>query len=61
LSGLGTKYHARHRKAGVTIYWPTDKRAVCVSSQLKRCSSTEVAAMIQGVLRHGTEMAIERQ
>jgi TnpA family transposase len=45
----------------VTIYWHTDKRAACVYSQLKRCSSSEVAAMIQGVLRHCTEMTIERQ
>jgi TnpA family transposase len=58
---LMTEYHARYRKAGVTIYWHTDKRAACVYSQLKRCSSSEVAAMIQGVLRHCTEMTIERQ
>jgi TnpA family transposase len=58
---LMTEYHARCRKAGVTIYWHTDKRAACVSSQLKRCSSSEVAAMIQGVLRHCTEMTIEPQ
>ena len=58
---LITEYHARYRKAGVTIYWHTDKRAACIYSQLKRCSSSEVAAMIQGVLRHCTEMTIERQ
>jgi TnpA family transposase len=58
---LITEYHARYRKAGVTIYWHTDKRAACIYSQLKRCSSSEVASMIQGVLRHCTEMTIERQ
>jgi Tn3 transposase DDE domain len=26
---LMTEYHARYRKAGVTIYWHTDKRAAC--------------------------------
>jgi TnpA family transposase len=57
---LMTKYHARYRKAGVTIYWHTDKREACVYSQLKRCSSSEVAAMIQGMLCHCTEMTIER-
>ena len=30
---LMTEYHARYRKAGVTIYWHTDKRAACVYSQ----------------------------
>jgi TnpA family transposase len=58
---LMTEYHARYRKAGVTIYWHTDKRAASVYSEFKRCSSSEVAAMIQGVLRHCTEMTIERQ
>ena len=49
---LMTEYHPRYRKAGVTIYWHTDKRAACVYSQFKRCSFSEVTAMIQGVLRH---------
>src|SRR3546814_8279492 len=33
----------------------------CVYSQLKRCSSSEVASMIEGVLRHCTDMEIQRQ
>jgi hypothetical protein len=32
-----------------------------IYSQLKRCSSSEVAAMIEGVLRHCTEMEVEKQ
>src|SRR5918995_3174221 len=31
------------------------------TSQLKRCSSSEVAAMIEGVLRHCTDMEVEQQ
>jgi TnpA family transposase len=50
-----------HRIGVRADYGHTDKRAACVYSQLKRCSSSEVAAMIQGVLRHCTEMTIERQ
>jgi TnpA family transposase len=38
-----------------------DKKAACIYSQLKRCSSSEVAAMITGVIRHCTQMAIDRQ
>ena len=34
---------------------------MCIYSQLKACSSSEVAAMIEGVLRHCTEMAVDRQ
>src|SRR3546814_15758206 len=43
------------------IYWHVGKRATCVYSQLKRCSSSEVASMIEGVLRHCTDMEIQRQ
>ena len=43
------------------IYWHVERKSACIYSQLKRCSSSEVAAMIEGVLRHCTEMAVERQ
>jgi len=38
-----------------------DKKAACIYSQLKQCSSSEVAAMIEGGLRHCTQIAIDRQ
>jgi TnpA family transposase len=43
------------------VYWHVDKNATCIYSQLKRVSSSEAAAMIQGVLKHCTEMKIEKQ
>ena len=43
------------------IYWHVERKAACIHSQLKTCSSSEVAAMINGVLRHCTEMSIDRQ
>jgi TnpA family transposase len=43
------------------MYWHMERQATCIYSQLKRCSSSEVAAMIEGVLRHCTDMTIERQ
>jgi TnpA family transposase len=43
------------------IYWHVERRATCVYSQLKSCSSSEVAAMMEGVLRHCSEMTVERQ
>jgi Tn3 transposase DDE domain len=58
---LLTEWHIRYRGPGVMIYWHVEKQAVCVYSQLKSCSSSEVAAMMEGVLRHCTEMSIERQ
>jgi TnpA family transposase len=43
------------------IYWHVERNSLCIHSQLKSPSSSEVASMIEGVLRHCTEMAVERQ
>jgi TnpA family transposase len=56
-----TEWHARYGGPGVMIYWHVERKAACIYSQLKTCSSSEVAAMIEGVLRHCTEMSVERQ
>jgi TnpA family transposase len=58
---LMTEWHLRYGGRGVMIYWHVEKKSVCIYSQLKRCSSSEVAAMIEGVLRHCTEMEVEQQ
>ena len=42
------------------IYWHVERKALCVHSQLKTCSSSEVASMLQGVLHHNTEMTVEK-
>ena len=58
---LMAEWHVRYGGRGVMIYWHVERKAVCIYSQLKRCSSSEVASMIEGVLHHGTEMDVERQ
>jgi TnpA family transposase len=58
---LMTEWHARYGGRGVMIYRHVEKKVACIYSQLKACSSSEVAAMIEGVLRHCTEMAVDRQ
>ncbi|MEV4186877.1 Tn3 family transposase [Streptosporangium canum] len=58
-SNLMTEFHARYGGYGVMIYWHVDKGRLCIYSQLKSCSSSEVAAMIEGLLRHGTDADIE--
>lgn len=58
---LLTEWHVRYRGPGIMIYWHVERKSVCIYSQLKRCSSSEVAAMITGVLWHCTEMTVERQ
>src|SRR5205823_2031098 len=40
---------------GLMIYWHVERKSVCIYSQLKHCSASEVAAMIEGVLRHCTD------
>jgi TnpA family transposase len=55
-----TEWHIRYGGRGVMSYWHVEKKAVCIYSQLKRCSSSEVAAMIEGVLRHCTTREIEQ-
>ena len=58
---LMTEWHARYRGRGVMIYWHLERKATCIYSQLKSCSSSEVAAMIEGVLRHCTDVEVEKQ
>ncbi len=57
---LMTQYHLRYRGRGVMIYWHVEKNSACIYSQLKTCSSSEVATMINGVLRHCTSMEVKK-
>ncbi len=57
---LMTEWHIRYRGRGVMIYWHVEKNSTCIYSQLKSCSSSEVAAMIEGVLRHCTDLTVDR-
>ena len=58
---LLTEWHLRYGGRGVMVYWHVEKNAACIYSQFKRVSSSEAASMIQGVLRHCTEMQVEQQ
>jgi TnpA family transposase len=58
---LLTQWHARYRGPGVLVYWHVERRSVCIYSQLKSCTSSEVAAMLEGVLRHCADMTIKHQ
>ncbi len=60
-SNLMTEWHQRYRGPGVMIYWHVERKSVCIYSQLKSCSASEVASMIEGVLRHCTDMDVDRQ
>jgi TnpA family transposase len=57
---LRAQWHKRYRQAGVMVYWHVAKQSVCIYSQLKAPSSSEVSSMIEGVLRHCTTMQVDR-
>lgn len=43
------------------IYCPVERGRVCIDSQLEICSASEVAAMIEVLLRQLTSMIIDRE
>ncbi|MGB7981131.1 MAG: transposase [Candidatus Nanopelagicales bacterium] len=55
-SNLMTEWHARYGGPGVMIYWHVERKSVCVYSQLQTCSSSEVAAMMEGLIRHSVDL-----
>lgn len=57
---LMVEWHARYGGRGVMIYWHVDKKGLCIHSKLKTCSSSEVGAMIHGVLYHDTAMDMDQ-
>jgi TnpA family transposase len=58
-SNLMTECHQRYGGPSIVLYWHVERRSTCIYSQLKSCSSSEVAAVIEGLLRHCTDAEIE--
>ena len=57
---LMTEWRSRYRGYGILVYWHVETNAVCIYSQLRNFSFSEVAAMIEGLIRHDTEMRVEK-
>jgi len=57
---LLNEWHHRYKGKGVMIYWHVDKKSLCIYSQLKSCSSSEVGSMLKGVIDHDTAMNMNR-
>ena len=53
---LMAEWHTRYGGRGIMIYWHVDEKATCIYSSLKTCASSEVAAMINGILNHDTDV-----
>lgn len=58
---LMTEWSPRHHNSGVMIYWHVSDQYICVYSQLKTCTSSEVASMLQGIMSQETDMQIDSQ
>jgi len=57
-----TEYHSRYKRAkrGVLIYWTVDTvGSMAIYSQHLTCSASEVHAMVEGAMRHETNMNVE--
>ncbi len=57
---LKTEWHTRYGGRGVMIYWHVERGSTAIYSQLKSPSSSEVASMIEGLVRHSTDMEMNR-
>ena len=56
---LFTEWHSRYGGRGILVYWHVERGSVVVHSQTLRASASEVAAMVEGAIRHGTTMSVE--
>ncbi|NUP03671.1 MAG: Tn3 family transposase [Nonomuraea sp.] len=54
-----TEWHSRYGGRGILIYWHIERGSMVVHSQTLRASASEVHAMIEGAVRHGTTMNVE--
>ena len=54
-----TEWHSRYGGRGVLIYGHVERKSMVVHSQLISCTASEVAAMIEGAIRHGTTMQVD--
>ncbi|MBV9490864.1 MAG: Tn3 family transposase, partial [Verrucomicrobia bacterium] len=55
-----TEWRSRYQGYGVMVYWHVETNAVSIYSQTKSFSSSEIAAMVEGLVRHDTEMRVEK-
>ena len=57
---LMSEWHPRYKERGIMIYWHVDLKSMVIHSQIKTCLSSEVGAMITGVLNHDTKMNMDK-
>jgi TnpA family transposase len=56
-----TEWHQRYHGPGIMVYWHVERRSVCIYSHVTSTTASEVASMIEGLLRHLTDAEVDRQ
>ena len=56
---LMSEYHVRYKGNGIMAYWHVEKKALCISSQIRRCSDSEISSMLVGIINHKTQVKID--
>lgn len=59
VDNLIAEFHIRYGGRGILVYWHVERGSVVVHSQTLKASASEVAAMVEGAIRHGTTMKVE--
>ena len=57
---LMSEWRSRYGGDGVLVYGHVETNAVCIYAQARNFSHSEVAAMVEGLIRHDTEMRVEK-
>ncbi|MET7300408.1 Tn3 family transposase [Embleya sp. NPDC005575] len=54
-----TQWHSRYGGRGILVYWHVEKGSMAIHSRHLTCTASEVAAAIEGMMRHATAMKAE--
>lgn len=57
---LRIQWFPRYRGPGVSVYWHVEEKSMCIYSQVNAPNSSEVAAMLHGLLNHDTDKEVDR-
>jgi TnpA family transposase len=57
---LLSEWRTRYKGDGVMAYWHVEKGSSCIYSQLKNYSPSETGVMLDGLIRHDTEMRVDK-
>jgi len=49
----------RYKENGIMAYWHVEKKALCVSSQARRCCDPETVSMLVGLINHKTKLEVK--